>query len=90
MTLPPLYVFEDVAFVVPGGELEGQRGVVALQHGGVVVQDGQLTSCVAQEAVGAARVVHVVHRSSNQGGHLVDGVQTLLSDENTDLFQILS
>ncbi|TNN49452.1 hypothetical protein EYF80_040348 [Liparis tanakae] len=30
------------------------------------------------EAVGASRVVHVMHSGSNQGSHLVDGIQTLL------------
>lgn len=76
--LLPLNVFEDVALVVSCGDLEGQCCVVALEHSCVVVEDGQLAPCVAQEAVGAARVVHVVHGSGNQGSDLVDGIQTLL------------
>lgn len=81
--LLPLNVFEDVALVVSCGDLEGQRCMVALEHSCVVVEDGQLASCVAQEAVGAARVVHVVHGSGNQGSYLVDGIQTLLLGKRT-------
>lgn len=74
----PFNVLEDVAFVVSGGDLEGQSSVVALQHSRVIVEDGQFTSCIAQEAVGATGVVHVVHSGSDEGGHLVNRVQTLL------------
>lgn len=52
--------------------------MVALKHSCVIVEDGQLASCVAQEAVGAAWVVHIMHSSSYQGSHLVNGIQTLL------------
>lgn len=52
--------------------------MVALQHGCVVVQDSQLAAGVAQEGVGPARVVHVVHGGCNQGSHLVQLVQTAL------------
>lgn len=52
--------------------------MVALQHSGVIVEDGQLASCVAQEAVGATRMVHIVDGSGNQGGHLVNGIHALL------------
>lgn len=76
----PVRVLEDVALAVSDGELEGQGGVVALQHGCVVVQDGQLAAGVAQEGVGPARVVHVVHRGCYQGGHLVQLVQTALNE----------
>lgn len=76
--VPPLHVLEDVALVVPGGDLEGEGGVVALQHGRVVVQDGQLAPRVAQEGVGPARVVHIVHCGGDQGCNLVYGVQALL------------
>lgn len=74
----PFDVLEDVALVVSGGDLEGQSSVVALEHSCVVVEDGQLTSCVAQEAVGATWVVHVVHSSSDESRHLVYWIQTLL------------
>lgn len=83
MNLLPFNVLEDVALIVSCGDLEGQCCMVALQHGCVVVEDGQLASCVAQEAVGAARVVHIVHCSSNQGSHLVNGIQTLLLVQTT-------
>lgn len=33
----PLHVLKDVALVVPCAELEGESGVVTLQHGCVVV-----------------------------------------------------
>lgn len=70
----PLNVFEDVALIIPCSYLEGQCCMVALQHGRVIVEDGQLTPCVAEKAVGAARVVHVMHGSGDQGSHLVNGV----------------
>lgn len=76
----PVCVLEDVALAVSDGELEGQGGVVALQHGRVVVQDGQFAAGVAEEGVGPARVVHVVHRGCYQGGHLVQLVQTALNE----------
>lgn len=74
----PFNVLEDVALVVSGGDLEGQSSVMALKHSCVIVEDGQLTSCIAQEAVGATWVVHVMHSSSNKSGHLINGIQTLL------------
>lgn len=74
----PFNVFEDVALIIPCSDLEGQCCVVALKHGCVIVEDGQLTSGIAEEAVGAAWVVHVVHSRSDQGGYLINGVQTLL------------
>lgn len=36
-SLLPLHVFEDVAFIISSGELEGQGRVVALQHSCVIV-----------------------------------------------------
>lgn len=74
----PLHVLEDVALVVPGSDLEGKGGMVALQHGRVVVQDGQLTPRIAQEGVGPAWVVHVMHCGCDQGCNLIYGVQALL------------
>lgn len=74
----PFNVLEDVALIVSSSDLEGQGCVVALQHSCVVVEDGQLAPRVAQEAVGAAGVVHVVHSRSDQGGHLINWIQTLL------------
>lgn len=72
--LSPLHVFKDVALVISHGQLEGQGRVVALQHGDVVVQDGQLAPGVAQEGVGPPRVVHIVNCGSNEGGYLIDRV----------------
>ncbi len=83
MNLLPFNVFEDVAFIISCGDLEGQCCMVALEYSCVIVEDGQLASRVAQEAVGAAWVVHIVHSRSNQGSHLVDGVQTLLLGQRT-------
>lgn len=74
----PVRVLEDVALAIAHGELEGEGSVVALQHGRVVVQDGQLAACVAQEGVGPARVVHVVHGGRYEGGYLVQLVQAAL------------
>lgn len=74
----PFNVLEDVALIVSGGDLEGQSCMVALKHSCVIVEDGQLTSCIAQEAVGATWVVHVMHSSSNESGHLINRIQTLL------------
>lgn len=74
----PVSVLEDVALAVPDGELEGQGGVVALQHGRVVVEDGQVAPGVAQEGVGPPWVVHIVHRGRDQSRHLVQLVQTAL------------
>lgn len=76
----PVCVLEDVAFAVPHSQLEGEGRVVALQHRRVVVEDRQLTSCVAQEGVGPAWVVHVVHRGCYQGSHFIQLVQTALND----------
>ncbi len=76
--LLPFNVFKDVALIISCGDLEGQCCMVALEHSCVIVEDGQLASCIAQEAVGAAWVVHIMHSSSNQGSHLVNGIQTLL------------
>lgn len=45
--LSPLHVLEDIAFVISGGQLEGQGRVVALQHRSVVIQNGQLASSIA-------------------------------------------
>lgn len=70
----PFDVFEDVALIISGGDLEGQCCMVALEYSCVIVEDGQLASCIAQEAVGAAWVVHIMHSSSNQGSHLVNGI----------------
>lgn len=75
---PPVGVLEDVALAVPYGQLEGEGGVVALQHGGVVVEDGQVAASVTQEGVGPAWVVHVVHRGRYQSSHLIQLVQTAL------------
>lgn len=72
--LLPLHVFEDVAFVIPGGQLEGHGRVVALQHGSVIVQDGQLATRVAQEGVGPPGVVHVVNGGGNEGGDLINWI----------------
>lgn len=74
----PFGVLEDVALAVARGELEGEGGVVALQHGRVVVQDGQLAPGVAQEGVGSPWVVHVVHRGCYQSGYFIQLVQTAL------------
>lgn len=74
----PICVLEDVALAIPHGELEGEGSVVALQHRRVVVQDCQLAAGVAQEGVGPARVVHVMHSGCNQGGHLIQLVKTAL------------
>lgn len=72
--LSPLHVFEDIAFVIAGGQLEGQGRVVALQHGSVVVQDGQLAAGIAQEGVGPPGVVHVVDGGCNEGSDLVNWI----------------
>lgn len=79
----PLHVLEDVALVVSCGDLEGQRGVVTLQHCRVVVQYGQFTSRVTQEGVCTSRMVDIMHSSSDQGRHLIYGVQTLLRNRHT-------
>lgn len=76
----PVGVLEDVALGVSDGELEGEGGVVALQHGCVVVEDRQFTAGVTQEGVGPARVVHVVHRGCYQRRHLIQLVQTALNE----------
>ena len=55
--------------------------MVALQYCRVIVQDGQLTSCVTQEAVGTAGVIHIMDSCSYQGCYLIYGVQTLLLRE---------
>lgn len=55
--------------------------MVALQHGRVVVEDGQLAARVAQEGVGPARVVHVVDRGGYQRRHLVQLVQAALKGQ---------
>lgn len=78
MNLLPFNVLEDVALIISRGDLEGQRCVVALQHSRVIVEDGQLAPCIAQEAVGASWVVHVVHCCRDQRSHFVNGIQTLL------------
>lgn len=67
----PLHVFEDVALVIFQGQLEGQRGVVALQHRCVIVEHGQLVPRVAEERAGPPRVVHVVNGGGDEGGNLV-------------------
>ena len=76
----PVDVLKDVALAVPDRELEGEGGVVALQHGRVVVEDGQLAAGVTQEGVGPARVVHVVHCGCYQRRHLIQLVQTALNE----------
>lgn len=76
----PVGVLEDVALAVAHGELEGEGGVVALQHGRVVVEDGQLAPGVTQEGIGPPRVVHVVHRGRDQSGDLVQLVQAALDE----------
>lgn len=75
----PFSVLEDVALAVTPSELEGEGSVVALQHGCVVVEDGQLAPSVAQEGVGSPWVVHVVHRCCYQSGYLIQLVQTALN-----------
>lgn len=35
----PLHVFKNIAFVIPGGELESQGSVMALQHCSVIVEN---------------------------------------------------
>ncbi len=80
----PLHVPEDVALVVSGGDLEGERGVVTLQHGRVVVQNGQFTSCVTQEGVCPPGMIDIMHGRRDQSRHLVDGVQTLLRKRHTE------
>lgn len=72
--LSPVHVSKDVAPVIAHGQLEGQRCVVALQHGQVVVQQGQLAARVAQEGVGPPRVVHIMDGGCNERSGLVDGV----------------
>lgn len=79
----PLHVLEDVALVVSCGDLEGQRRVMTLQHGRVVVQYRQFTSCVTQEGVRTSRMVDIMHGSSDQGRHFIYGVQTLLRNRHT-------
>lgn len=74
----PVSVLEDVALAVTYGELEGESGVVALQHGCVVVEDGQVAPSVTQEGVGSPWVVHVVHRGCYQSSYLIQLVQTAL------------
>lgn len=74
----PVRVLEDVALAVSHGQLEGEGGVVALQHGRVVVEDRQFAAGVAQEGVGPSRVVHVVHGGRDQRRHLIQLVQTTL------------
>lgn len=76
----PVGVLEDVALAVSDGELEGEGGVVALQHGRVVVEDRQFAAGVAQEGVGPARVVHVMHCGRYQRRHLIQLVQTALNE----------
>lgn len=76
----PVGVPEDVALAVASGELEGEGGVVALQHGRVVVEDGQVAPGVAQEGVGSPRVVHVMHRGRYQSRDLIQLVQTVLDE----------
>lgn len=72
--LSPLHVFEDIAFVIPGGQLEGQSRVVALQHSSVIIQNGQLASSIAQEGVGSPRVVHVVDGGCDEGSDLINWI----------------
>lgn len=74
----PVSVLKDVAFAVTSGELEGEGGVVALQHGCVVVEDGQIAPSVTQEGVGSPWVVHVVHRGCYQSCYFIQLVQTAL------------
>lgn len=82
----PLHVFKDVAFSIPGGELEGQGSVVALQHGRVVVENGELAAGIAQEGVCPSWVIHVVHRGSNERGNLINWIQGLLKIEGCLVF----
>lgn len=70
----PLHVFEDVAFVIASGQLEGQGRVVALQHSEVIVQDGQLASSVTQEGVRPPGVVHVMNGGCNEGCGLINRI----------------
>lgn len=72
--LSPLHVLEDIAFVISGGQLESQGRMVALQHSSVIIQDGQLTSSIAQERVGSPRVVHVVDSGCNKRSDLIDRI----------------
>lgn len=70
----PLHVSEDVALLVSCGQLEGQGRVVALQHGSVIVQDGQLAPGVAQERVGSSRVIHVMNGGRDERSGLIDWI----------------
>lgn len=74
----PVDVLKDIALAVAGSELEGERRVVALQHGRVVVKDRQLTAGVTQERIGSAWVVDVMHCGRYQRCHLVQLVQVAL------------
>lgn len=83
----PVGALEDVALAVAYGELEGEGGVVALQHGCVVVEDGQVAPSVTQEGVGSPWVVHVVHGGSYQRSDLIQLVQAALDKTETELLR---
>lgn len=70
----PFNVLKYVALIISGCDLEGESCVMALQYSSVIVEDCQLASRVAQKAVRAARVVHVVYGGSNQGSHFINGI----------------
>lgn len=82
----PLHVFKYIAFVIPGGELESQGSMMALQHCGVVVENCQLTASIAQERICSSWVIHVVDCGSNECGNLINRIQSLLKIEGCLVF----
>jgi len=74
----PVNVLENVALAVLGCELESQRGVVALQDSGVVIEHGEFTACIAQEGVGPSWVIHVMHCGGDQCCHLIQLIKASL------------
>lgn len=52
--------------------------MMALQHRCVIVQDGQLTSSIAEERVCSPWMIHVMNSGSNESSNLINWIQALL------------
>lgn len=82
----PLHVFKYIAFAIPGGELESQGSMMALQHGRVIVENCQITTSIAQEGICPSWVIHIMDRGSNERSNLINRIQSLLKIEGCLVF----
>lgn len=82
----PLHVFKYIAFAIPGGELESQGSMMALQHRRVVVENCELAASIAQEGICSSWVIHVIDCGSNERGNLINRIQSLLKIEGCLVF----